>query len=89
MSGGTQATRQGRSGQHLESTMLATFALLAFTSAQDRPVVLLDALEVVGEVQTRRVSLFVSRAALDTDARLELRESFVPCIVKTLEQPPL
>jgi hypothetical protein len=40
------------------------------------------------EVQKPTVTLFVSRQNINTDATLELRESFVPRIIESVEKKP-
>ena len=69
---------------------LALFAGLAATAAlaQQRRVLLLEEEVIKGEVQKPTVTLFVSRQNINTDATLELRESFVPRIVESVEKRP-
>jgi hypothetical protein len=69
---------------------LALFAGLAATTAlaQQRRVLLLEEEVIKGEVQKPTVTLFVSRQNINTDATLELRESFVPRIVESVEKRP-
>lgn len=69
---------------------LALFAGLAATTAlaQQRRVLLLEEEVIKGEVQKPTVTLFVSRQNINTDATLELRESFVPRIVESVEKQP-
>ena len=69
---------------------LALFAGLAATAAlaQQRRVLLLEEEVIKGEVQKPTVTLFVSRQNINTDATLELRESFVPRIVESVEKQP-
>ena len=56
--------------------------------AQSRTVLLLEEEVIKGEVQKPTVTLFVSRQNINTDATLELRESFVPKIIESVEQKP-
>ena len=63
--------------------MVATAAF-----AQQRRVLLLEEEVIKGEVQKPTVTLFVSRQNINTDATLELRESFVPRIVESVEKRP-
>jgi hypothetical protein len=56
--------------------------------AQQRRVLLLEEEVIKGEVQKPTVTLFVSRQNINTDATLELRESFVPRIVESVEKRP-
>jgi hypothetical protein len=57
-------------------------------SAQSRTVLLLEEEVIKGEVQKPTVTLFVSRQNINTDATLELRESFVPRIIESVEEKP-
>jgi len=72
------------------ATALVLFAGLAATTAyaQQRRVLLLEEEVIKGEVQKPTVTLFVSRQNINTDATLELRESFVPRIVESVEKRP-
>ena len=56
--------------------------------AQQRKAYALEGFEIIGEVQKPQVTLFVSRKNVNTDASLELRESFIPKIMKSLEKKP-
>jgi hypothetical protein len=57
-------------------------------AAQSRTVLLLEEEVIKGEVQKPTVTLFVSRQNINTDATLELRESFVPRIIESVEKKP-
>lgn len=72
------------------ATALALIAALAASTAlaQQRRVLLLEEEVIKGEVQKPTVTLFVSRQNINTDATLELRESFVPRIVESVEKRP-
>ncbi len=72
------------------ATALVVFVSLAATTAfaQQRRVLLLEEEVIKGEVQKPTVTLFVSRQNINTDATLELRESFVPRIVESVEERP-
>jgi hypothetical protein len=77
----------------MRNTVAAALALsvgLAATTAlaQQRRVLLLEEEVIKGEVQKPTVTLFVSRQNINTDATLELRESFVPRIVESVEKRP-
>jgi predicted NACHT family NTPase len=66
-------------------------AIAGFSSvaaAQSRTVLLLEEEVIKGEVQKPTVTLFVSRQNINTDATLELRESFVPRIIESVEKKP-
>lgn len=56
--------------------------------AQGRTVLLLEEEVIKGEVQKPTVTLFVTRQNINTDATLELRESFVPRIIESVEKKP-
>ena len=65
------------------------FAVLSPSAlAQSRTVLLLEEEVIVGEVQKPTVTLFVTRQNINTDATLELRESFVPRIIESVEEKP-
>jgi hypothetical protein len=57
-------------------------------AAQSRTVLLLEEEVIKGEVQKPTVTLFASRQNINTDATLELRESFVPRIIESVEKKP-
>jgi predicted NACHT family NTPase len=70
---------------------LVVVAVAGFGSvaaAQSRTVLLLEEEVIKGEVQKPTVTLFVSRQNINTDATLELRESFVPRIIESVEKKP-
>ena len=65
------------------------FAVLSPSAlAPSRTVLLLEEEVIVGEVQKPTVTLFVTRQNINTDATLELRESFVPRIIESVEEKP-
>ena len=66
----------------------AVAGLGSVASAQSRTVLLLEEEVIKGEVQKPTVTLFVSRQNINTDATLELRESFVPRIIESVEKKP-
>jgi hypothetical protein len=49
---------------------------------------LLETFEIEGEVQKPQITILISRQNLNTDATLELRESFVPRIVESVQKKP-
>ena len=53
-----------------------------------RNVVLLEAEEVIGTVQKPEIELFLARQNLNSHDRLELRESFLPKIIESVETNP-
>lgn len=61
--------------------------LIGTASAQSRRLVF-EAVEVVGEVQKPEITIFITRQNLETNYELELRESFVPRIVESVEKKP-
>lgn len=84
---------QGDALRYLKSTawiaaVLFGLAAASTAAAQGRKVLLLEDVTIEGEVQKPTVTLFVSRQNLNTDATLELRESFVPRIVESVEKRP-
>jgi hypothetical protein len=44
--------------------------------------------EIIGEVQKPEVAVFISRQNLNKQYDLELKESFLPKIVESVEHPP-
>ena len=66
----------------------AVAGLGSVAAAQSRTVLLLEEEVIKGEVQKPTVTLFVSRQNINTDATLELRESFVPRIIESVEKQP-
>jgi hypothetical protein len=67
---------------------LAAAGFGAGAFAQSRTVLLLEEEVIVGEVQKPTVTLFVTRQNINTDATLELQESFVPKIIESVEKKP-
>lgn len=65
------------------------FAPLAGT-AQEAPAYSFDddELVIVGEVQKPEVTVVISRENLNKAYELELKESFLPKIVESVEKPP-
>ena len=55
--------------------------------AQTRRLVFED-ISVEGRVQKPVIDIFMSRQNLQTDYKLELRESFLPKIVESVEKKP-
>ena len=48
----------------------------------------LEDLEIEGKYRKPEITIFITRQNLSTDYELELRESFVPKIVKSVEKKP-
>ncbi len=69
---------------------LAVFLLLAASApaeAQTRRLVFED-ISVEGRVQKPVIDIFMRRQNLHTDYKLELRESFLPKIIESVEKKP-
>lgn len=62
-------------------------ALAGLAQAQSRRLVL-DDFEVKGKVQKPEITIFVTRQNLNPEYDLELRESFIPKIVESVEEKP-
>jgi len=43
---------------------------------------------IEGKVQKPEITMFITRQNLNTDYNLELRESFIPKIIKTVDKRP-
>lgn len=56
-------------------------------SAQNRRLVFEETI-IEGKVQKPEITIFITRQNLNTDYQLELRESFIPRIVESVEQAP-
>jgi hypothetical protein len=44
--------------------------------------------EIEGKVQKPEITIFITRQNLHTDYQLELRESFIPKIIQSVEEKP-
>ncbi|HCH63626.1 MAG TPA: hypothetical protein DFR83_12540 [Deltaproteobacteria bacterium] len=77
-----------RLDQRLFCAVVVIAAIGTAALAQSRTVLLLEEEVIKGEVQKPTVTLFVSRQNINTDATLELRESFVPRIIESVEEKP-
>lgn len=55
--------------------------------AQSRRLVF-EETRIEGKVQKPEITIFITRQNLNTDYNLELRESFIPKIVKSVEKKP-
>lgn len=80
-----------RAGMALVALALAGLFMAALSPsahAQDRRRLVLGELEVVGKVQKPEITIFITRQNLDTDFNLELKESFIPRIVESVEKKP-
>lgn len=67
--------------------VVALFLFSSLAEAQTRRLVFED-ISVEGRVQKPVIDIFMSRQNLDTDYNLELRESFLPKIVESVEKKP-
>ncbi|NOY24594.1 MAG: hypothetical protein GXP62_01860 [Oligoflexia bacterium] len=67
-------------------TLLALL-LPAAAHAQSRRLVF-EETRIIGKVQKPEITIFITRQNLNTDYNLELRESFIPKIVKSVEKSP-
>jgi len=66
---------------------MAAFFLAPEAEAQTRRLVFED-INVEGRVQKPVIDIFMRRQNLHTDYKLELRESFLPKIVESVEKKP-
>ena len=66
--------------------LIATLAT-APTDAQTRRIVIEEEV-ITGKIRKPEVTLFIARQNLDTGYTLELRKSFVPKIVESVEKKP-
>jgi hypothetical protein len=57
-------------------------------SAQQRRRVTYEEIVIQGEIKKPEITIFITRQNLATDYSLELRESFVPKIVESVEKKP-
>ncbi len=55
--------------------------------AQGRPLVI-EAIEVEAKIKKPEIPIFMNRENLNTDYRLELKESFLPKIVDSVKKKP-
>jgi hypothetical protein len=67
--------------------VLLALASLGTAHAQGRRMVI-EEIDVVGKVRKPEILIFVSRQNLSTDYQLELKESFVPKVIQSVEQKP-
>ncbi|MEL6347962.1 MAG: hypothetical protein AAFV53_32950 [Myxococcota bacterium] len=66
---------------------VAALMMVGTASAQDRRLVF-EVVDVIGEVQKPEITIFITRQNLDTNYELELKESFVPRIVESVDKKP-
>jgi len=67
--------------------ILMIFSMSAPADAQTRRLVF-EEISVEGRVQKPVIDIFMSRQNLHTDYKLELRESFLPKIIESVEKKP-
>ena len=67
--------------------VLFLFFAPSTADAQNRRLVF-EEISVEGRVQKPVIDIFMSRQNLHTDYKLELRESFLPKIIKSVEKKP-
>ena len=67
---------------------LAVAMVAAPAEAQERRRLVLGEFEVEGKVQKPEITIFITRQNLDTEFKLELKESFIPRIVESVEKKP-
>jgi hypothetical protein len=60
----------------------------ADAQSRGRNVILIEAEEVQGEVQIPDVTVIFARQNLDSKDRLNLRESFIPRIIQSVDSSP-
>ncbi len=56
--------------------------------AQGRKKYLFEEIDIKGEVQKPEITLVITRQNLNTDYNLDLRESFIPKIVDSVDKKP-
>lgn len=62
-------------------------SLVGAANAQSRRLVFEETI-IEGKVQKPEITIFITRQNLNTDYQLELRESFIPRIVESVERAP-
>tara|TARA_B110000037_G_C17075932_1_gene487854 strand:- start:1316 stop:1567 length:252 start_codon:yes stop_codon:yes gene_type:complete len=63
-------------------------SVTADAQSRSRNVILIEAEEVQGEVQIPDVTVIFARQNLDSKDRLNLRESFIPRIIQSVDSSP-
>ena len=63
-------------------------SVTADAQSRRRNVILIEAEEVQGEVQIPDVTVIFARQNLDSKDRLNLRESFIPRIIQSVDSSP-
>ncbi len=67
--------------------LVLLLALPGSAQAQGR-VMKLEGITVIGKVQKPEVMMVITRQNLNSDYTLELRESFLPKIVRSIDEKP-
>ena len=71
--------------------MIAGLVVLALGAsdahAAGKPLVI-EAIEVQAKIKKPEITIFMNRENLNTDYKLELKESFLPKIVESVEKKP-
>ena len=67
--------------------LMASVSLPAQAQNKRKKLVFEDTV-IEGQVQKPQITIFITRQNLDTEASLELRESFIPKIVESVEKKP-
>ncbi len=57
------------------------------SDAQTRRIVIEEEV-ITGKIRKPEVTLFIARQNLDTDYQLDLRKSFIPRVVQSVEKKP-
>jgi len=66
--------------------ILLVFAATGVGLAQDRMV--FEIVDITGQVVKPEITIFITRQNLNTDYELDLRESFIPRIVESVNGNP-
>ena len=69
------------------AVVLVTMALRGGGEAVAKPLVI-EAVDIAVKIKKPEIPIFMNRENLNTDYRLELKESFLPKIVESVEKKP-
>lgn len=72
----------------MSRTLLLLPFVLAFSPALAGPVIVIETTEIVQEVPKPEVAVFISRENLHKSYSLDIRESFVRKILKSVQNQP-
>ena len=67
--------------------VLAWTSFVGAASAQSRRLILTEE-KIEGKIQKPEITIFITRQNLNTNYNLELKESFIPKIVESVEKKP-